>query len=368
MQYKIKESIQSLDKQSYAEHAAQAQALRLDCSMGHNPYGLSTAAKAALLDINEAMLCQYPHDTALIDCICRFWKPYASIRPEQVALCFGSIDGIYAINTLFSGENASVLGISPQFSDYVSNASLLGYRYKAIALPPENAFRFNLQSLLAGIDKSLHLIYIDNPNNPTGQIIPLTEIRAIAEAAKKCGVCVLVDEAYGDFMEETESATTLMLEFENVIVLRTFSKGHGLAGMRIGYLMANSDIIDELNKIRNPYCATGFARLLATAALEDQSFVRDCRRRFAKSKQRLRACVGKSLYLAHTADTTPICLLIHQDAGKNLEQMLAKRGIKTVSGTDFMGLHQNSVRLRLPHDQEEELLFEVLSEINQMGE
>ena len=368
MQYRIKESIRSLDKKSYAEHAAQTPVLRLDCSMGHNPYGLSTAAKAASLDINEAMLCHYPHDTALIDSICCFWKPYANIRPDQVALCFGSIDGIYAINTLFSGESASVLGISPQFSDYVSNAILLGYGYKGIALPPENAFRFNLQSLLAGIDNSLNLIYIDNPNNPTGQIILLTEIRAIAEAAKKCGVCVLVDEAYGDFMEESASAATLMQEFDNVIVLRTFSKGYGLAGMRIGYLMASRDIIYELNKIRNPYCATSFARLLAGAALGDQSFVRDCRHRFAKSKQRLRTCVGKFLYLAHTADTTPICLLIHQDARKNLEQILVKKGIKTVSGTDFMGLQQNSVRLRLPRDQEEDLLFEALSELNQMGE
>lgn len=363
MNLKYNTHISQQNKQSYAKEEAHAH-WRVDCSDGYNPFGFPESVKAAWFDLTGGMLNEYPHSDLWRHSIVEYWKPYVALDPQGIALCEGSIDGIYAVNTLFCGANARVLGVAPQFSDYVSHARLLGYTYEAVVLEASRQYRFDVQKVLNALNNSFHLLYLDNPNNPTGQSIPLADMRRILVRAQECGVCVIADEAYGDYMPEQNSAALLLPQFDNLIVLRTFSKGWGLAGLRAGYLLAHPMLRRELDKIGNPYKVSEPARRLIAAAMREPGFLLQCRQSISASKARLRNAIGNHLRMAATEETCPICLLVHDDADADLQGLFARHGVKTVSGKDFDGLKANSVRLRLVAQADETPLLEAVAAID----
>src|SRR5699024_4459156 len=107
-------------------------------------------------------------------------------------------------------------------------------------LSAENKYLFESFSIIFKLQQADYkLLYLDNPNNPTGQIIPIEEIEFIVKKAAENSTCVIVDEAYGDYMDQQSSAISLVHKYENLFVVRTFSKAYGLAGMRIGYVVAS---------------------------------------------------------------------------------------------------------------------------------
>lgn len=363
MQYKIRPSLVETEKLSYAEGDMTVPENLIDCSAGYNPYGTPPAALSALRGISEKALCEYPHGEFLQEAICDFWHPHVHLQTQNILLTDGTIDGIYLINSAFSVKDAAVLSFAPQFSDYTTHASFLGIRYIPVYLSPVNHYRMEAGPLLARIDESLSLVYLDNPNNPTGQAIEGSLLRAVLEKAMRHHICVIVDEAYGDYMEERYSAALLLHEFDNLLVLRTFSKGWGLAGLRAGYILANKALIQCLNKISNPYAMSQPARIAAAEAIKEPDFLAGCRKSISASKARLRENLGPKLRLAHTLDTCPICLIYHEDTSVDLAEAFLKRGVLTYTGSSFDGLGANSVRLRLPRDEECESLYAVLRDI-----
>ncbi|MDR1979581.1 MAG: aminotransferase class I/II-fold pyridoxal phosphate-dependent enzyme, partial [Synergistaceae bacterium] len=224
MRLKIGELIQKGEKLSYAKEDAPLPEGATDCSAGYNPYGAPPAALEALKGLQPSEVYAYPHGMFLQDAIVKFWVPHAALKRENVLLTDGSIDGIYLTNAAFAAPGAAVLAVSPQFSDYVAHAKFMNIEYRPVRLDAAKGYRVEPEPLLREINGGLSLVYLDNPNNPTGQAIPLETLRAVADRAAQHDVCVIADEAYADFMEESQSAATLLPEYENLIVLRTFSK------------------------------------------------------------------------------------------------------------------------------------------------
>jgi histidinol-phosphate aminotransferase len=364
MLLKISKPIQTGEKLSYAKEDTHVPDGIVDCSAGYNPYGAPPAVLEALRNLDSSVVYKYPHGMLLYDAIIDFWRPNASLKKENILLTDGSIGGIYLINTAFATPGAAVLAFSPQFSDYITHAQFMNIEYRPVRLDARINYRIEAESLLEAIDDSLSLIYLDNPNNPTGQAISLEIMRAVLDKAARHNVCVIADEAYADFMEETQSAATLLAEYENLAVLRTFSKGLGLAGFRAGYLLAHESICGSLSKISNPYVVSQPARIAAMVALTQRDFVKDCRIAIAQSKSALRQALGKNLSLACTLDTCPICLISHVNTSVDLEQEFFRRGVLTYSGLSFDGLGKNSVRLRVPHQKECETLLAAVRELD----
>lgn len=362
---KLSPFIRYQPKISYAEETKDTNS-QIDCGAGCNPYGFPTSVRRALGTLTEedSSFFDYPHGMELKRAIAEHWSPYACLDTENVRLCNGSIDGIYLSNLLFQRDGAEVLGICPQFSDYVLNARLLGYNYRGINLTAEENYRFYADRLLNAIIPELSLIYIDNPNNPTGQVIAKSDMRLILEKASEYDVCVIADEAYGDFFSRGESAATLLRNFDNLIVLRTFSKGLGLAGLRAGYILANRELCAQFDKISNPYVISQPGRILAQASLLDEGFLKECGAAFAESKTAIRGYTGEHLHMAHTLDACPIMLLWHSDTATDLALEFIRRGVKVYSGADFETLGKNSVRLRVPEKKHLEQLLSVIKEIN----
>lgn len=361
---RLRPSILAEDKLSYIGGDMTVSSGMVDCSEGFNPYGCSSLVLDALSNITSDMVCEYPHDDSLQASIAAHWGKYSPVAKANILLTDGSIGGLYLVNSAFSIPGAALLTISPQFSDYTSHAKFMDMEYRRAYLCESRNYRFEPEALLERIEDGLSLVYLDNPNNPTGQAIPLDALRAVLFKAAAHGVCVIVDEAYGDYMEDGQSAITLLGRFNNLIVLRTFSKGYGLAGLRGGFLLASETLCTALNKLSNPYMASQLTRLAAVAALQDQNFIKSCRSAFTRSKMALRSALGEKLRMAETLNSCPICLLSHVDAAADLRQEFQKRGILTFSGVGFDGLSKNSVRLRIPHERQCGRLLDAVRDIN----
>lgn len=352
------------EKLSYACGDMSIPAGVVDCSAGYNPYGTPPLALEALAHITPRMVCEYPHGEHLQHAIAEYWRPHVRLGTENIILTNGSIDGIYLVNSAFCAPKAAVMAFSPQFSDYTTHAKFMDIEYRPVSLRAEADYRIEPEALISKIDDNLSLIYLDNPNNPTGQNIPIDALRAILEKAAEHDVCVISDEAYGDFMEEEKSAAVFLNTYHNLIVLRTFSKGLGLAGLRAGYILSSEDICAELNKLSNPYLVSQPARMAAIAALADTGFIRNCRAAITKSKESLRGALREKLHMSYTLDSCPIVLLSHTDCNIDLEEEFKRRGVLTYSGVSFDGLGKNTVRLRMPHEKECEAVYAAIRDID----
>ncbi|MGI6575717.1 MAG: pyridoxal phosphate-dependent aminotransferase [bacterium] len=325
----------------------------IDCSLGINPFGNSPS----LADINNiitpAILREYPEPNAanLVQELCQTWQEIASLTPGNIVIGSGSMGILEKINKLTLERGRRVLGYCPQFTEYITEVKVSGATYEGITLSPETDFAFSTEQLISQLNSNYTLVYLDNPNNPTGQIIPLNEIEVIVRAAKEKQVMVIIDEAYGDFMDRQNSAIALVNQYDNIVVTRSFSKGFGLAGLRVGYGIMNLSLSEYYCKVNLPFPISTPAEHLAISAVKDQQFLQTCRTAIAREKNKLmKACHKLGLHIAKTDLTTPIMTLGLPEQEINLYTELLRVGIITESGLCFPNLGQNYVRLRVPKD------------------
>lgn len=352
MIYGIRSSIASLDKVSYAadKHTSVVPDNLIDCSIGTNPFGFSSEVARSLQTLPLEIINLYPESSDdLKEAIVDFWKEIIPLCRSQILLGHGTIELIYKINKMFIEEKSTVLGYSPQFPDYVNDTRTLGGQYDSYLLEKEDNFRFRPEKFMEKLRKGTNLIYIDNPNNPTGQVIGLQDLEEIAQKSHVLGVPMIVDEAYGDFLTASSSAISLLDRYDHLIVLRSFSKGLGLAGIRGGYIVTSNRLAEQYSKISNPYEMSGLARYLATTAIRDRNFMEDCGPKLRSNKRRFMASLTR-LNVLETDLSVPIMTISHPDAQVDLQALLLRHRILTVSGESFIGLDKSFVRLRLPKD------------------
>ncbi|WP_346353073.1 histidinol-phosphate transaminase [Azotosporobacter soli] len=361
--YAVKSHLMNYQRASYVseeETVGTAQGM-LDCAYGTNPYGYSDKV-AWVREIFSQELNQYPQYpyAEARRHIAAFWKAEADISMEAIRLGCGSMGILSTINKMLVAEKTAVLGYAPQFTEYISEVQCLGGEYAYVRLRRERNFRFDADAFMARMKQRTQLIYIDNPNNPTGQILPLSEIRAIVEKAEGMGCCVIVDEAYGDFMDKSNSAVRLVDAFENLFVVRSFSKGFGLAGMRLGYLVCSKTLMPYYKKVDTPFAVSDLGCRILQSALDDTAFIEDSVNKIRRAKTRLQnGC--KKIKAWHTHSSVPILVLEHPDESVDLQRLFLKNNVITEAGKDFIGVGKNAVRLRIPSDIEK--LLQVVESI-----
>jgi len=283
-----------------------------------------------------------------------FWADYADIQMEQVQIGHGSMEVLERVNRMFLETSSKVLGFSPQFTGYVADIGASGACYDPVILRSEERFTFYVERLLEKLNSEYSLIYIDNPNNPTGQMINLNEIELLVQEAEHRDVAVIVDEAYGDYFEKEDSAINLINKYNNLIVTRTFGKGLGLCSLKIGYGILPLKLSDYFSKVAPPFRATTISAYLAAIALSDQNFIAGCRQLVRTEKERLMTGLRERGYFSsETYEYCPIFLLGHENEDADLRQQLLSKGILTVPGPVFEHLGKNYVRINCPASADE---------------
>lgn len=193
---------------------------------------------------------------------------FTGVPADGIMVGNGSDELILNLMLTF-GTGKEVLIVSPTFSMYRIHAQIAGARWREV--PRGKNFELNTASLIessAGQDVSM--IFVCSPNNPTGNAVPPDHIE---ELLANTSALVVVDEAYIEF--GGESCTRLLSFYPNLILLRTFSKAFGLAGLRVGYLLARPEVVAELMRVKQPYNLNAFSQITARAALQYRdSFLR----------------------------------------------------------------------------------------------
>jgi histidinol-phosphate aminotransferase len=232
-----------------------------------NPLGPSPKAMEAL--INHLPEAHRYVDQAAPELVAKIAAKYGK-KPGQI-MCGHGVDSLLGyILCAFSRENDAVLTSDCTFIGIYVNSRKLG---RELRMVPLKDYTFDLEAMISSISSETRVIYLANPNNPTGTIFTKSRFEAFIRRVPE-DVLVILDEAYTEFASrDPEFPNGLDYDYDNLIVTRTLSKSYGLAGLRIGFAVGPENIIQELYKVKLPFEPNFAAQIAATAALDDDEFL-----------------------------------------------------------------------------------------------
>jgi histidinol-phosphate aminotransferase len=236
-------------------------------SANENPLGTSPAALAARSHAAAPALYPDPDSKALRAAVGRVH----GIDPALVVMGTGSDEILHIAAQAYAGPGDEIIYVRYGFSVYDIAARRCG---ATPVVAPDADYGTDVDALLALVSERTRVVFVANPNNPTGSYLPKGEIARL-HAALPADVLLVIDQAYAEYVrpEDEDGALALALSAPNVLVTRTFSKIYGMAGERIGWGTGSAAIIDTLNRIRGPFNLSNTAQAMALAAVEDQDFV-----------------------------------------------------------------------------------------------
>jgi histidinol-phosphate aminotransferase len=237
-----------------------------------NPFGSSPLVKEAIISELENTSV-YP-DGGSVELAAALSK-HLSVEPNQLIFGTGSDEVVLMLARAFLVQGDETIMATHTFPQYKHNAEIEGA--VCVEVPLQEGTH-NLDAMLAKVTAKTKLVWICNPNNPTGTMNTHNEVKDFMEQVP-AHVLVVLDEAYYEYnvSEEYPDSLALLKEYKNIVILRTFSKIYGLASLRIGYGIGHPDIIHYINQVREPFNTTRFAQTAAVAALKDQAFIQKCR-------------------------------------------------------------------------------------------
>ncbi len=235
----------------------------ISLASNENPFGPSPQALEAIAIYRD--IYKYP-DSQCINLKSELASKY-NLKTDNIAIGNGSDEILQWISAAVINKNSEAISANYTFPQYKFCAQLFNGTFRTVNLKKGN---FNLDAICNAINPKTKIIFICNPNNPTGLYLNELEIGRFLKQVPN-NILVVFDEAYFEYCNETDfpQSHKLISQYSNLIVLRTFSKAYGLAGLRVGYGLANPQIISVLNKARFPFNSNSMAQMAALACLKD---------------------------------------------------------------------------------------------------
>lgn len=304
-----------------------------------------------LINLDSSVLNTYPNYLGLREKLAE----YVKTKPENIVLTNGSDEGIDLSMRCFVNKNEEVIIPTPSYKLFYNYAQFSGAKIVKILYSPD--FSFPAKEILKKISNKTKIIVICNPNSPTGTLVSLPNIKKIAKKAKNS--VILVDEAYFEF--SGISAISLLKKFPNIIILRTLSKAFGLAGLRLGYMIANKEIAQQITKAKSPYSVNLIAVKSAFLALDDLDYVKKYIREINKNKKLLEKFLEKRKiqYYESSANFIPVNFGQSKNFVKN---KLFEKGI-LVRDVSSNPLLENCLRITIGAKKQMEILMKALDSI-----
>jgi histidinol-phosphate aminotransferase len=288
--------------------------------LNENTGGCSARVLEAIRRVDPRDVSTYPSYPELIRACARHFK----VDPEWILLTNGLDEGILmaAVGHIARtrAHDAETIVPMPAFDPYPNATAAVGA--SAIRIPPEPGYVFQTEAVLRAITPRTRMIFLNTPNNPTGQLIPLADLRRIADAAPSA--IVLVDEAYIEF--GGESFLPQLPAHPNVLIGRTFSKAYGLAGMRVGMVIGQPPALDPVRIVTLPFNINGIAIAATLAALDDDEFLPAYAAQVDESRRRIYAACDR-LGLTYWRSAANFVLVRVGDAVAPFVQAMAARNV-----------------------------------------
>ncbi len=321
--------------------------------MNENPRGPSPRVKEELSRLEPETLFAYPdyHELYLE------LANEVGVRPENLILTCGGDEAIRVILEALVEKNKDVVLTTPTYSMYRLFLNLRQARPGEIKYGPD--LTFPLDQVLAQSTEPPAALILVNPASPTGEIITLETITRILQNFPQTPV--IIDETYHHY--SGVSAVPLLEEFPNLILIRTFSKAYGLAGLRLGYIIGSTSIIEKLHLINPPYPLSGPAVVAARAALSDQEFIEKEKEFVEQEKVFLQKALARLHIETRTTATNFILIKVGPGAAA-VQKALARENIRVRSLENYPPLEEYlriSIGTRKDHEQLLQALEKVLS-------
>jgi histidinol-phosphate aminotransferase len=233
-----------------------------------NPLGASPLARAAVeKELSE--LARYPDGGGFT--LKQALAAHYRVEESRIVLGSGSNDVLELVAHVFLAPGASAVYAQHAFAVYMLATQVAGAH--SIVVPARD-FAHDLPALAAAVREDTRVLWIANPNNPTGTFAPAETVRALL-ARVPLRVIVVLDEAYNEYLPDAlrVDSTRWLEEFPNLVITRTFSKAYGLAALRVGFALAHPDVADLMNRVRMPFNVNSVAQAAAAKALQDKAFV-----------------------------------------------------------------------------------------------
>ncbi|MFA9556157.1 histidinol-phosphate transaminase [Evansella sp. AB-rgal1] len=321
-----------------------------------NPYGYSPKVKQVIQESLED-LAIYPDGYAreLRE------KVAAHLGVKETDLIFGNgSDEVILIlcRSILTSED-NIVTATPTFPQYRHNAVIEGTEIKEV--PLVNGVH-DLEGMLNAIDENTKIVFVCNPNNPSGTYVGEDAFLSFLHRVPE-HVLVVSDEAYYEYVaaEDYPNTIPLLNQYKNLIILRTFSKAYGLAALRVGYGVANSDLIRSIDPGREPFNTNTIAQRAASKAIEDQAFVQECFEKNRSEMKRFETFCEENGYDYYPSQANFI-LMDLKKPGSEIFQTLLEQGFITRNG-EALGF-PTSVRITLGTSEQNKRIIEVLSKLS----
>src|SRR5665648_419748 len=329
----------------------------IDFSASINPLGLPKGVKKVLKSsVNQ--FAAYPD----VNCtkLKKALSEYENINPDCISLGNGAADIIFHLVYALKPQKALLL--APTFSEYELALKNVDCMINYHALFPENNFmvKEDLLSKIEGMD----ILFICNPNNPIGMVTDIELLKRIAEKSKETGCLLVIDECFVDFMENSlrYSFKSFLNEYENIIILKAFTKIFAMAGLRLGYcLSSNKELLKRINTANQPWSVSVPAQLAGVEALKDQNYISKTLKNTTKERH----------YLTNQLQKMSICvfesysnfILFRINEGIDLYSELYKKGIIIRKCENFKGLDSGYYRIAIKNHADNTKFIHAIKEI-----
>lgn len=320
-----------------------------------NPFGCSAKVKEAIQSELD-LLNIYP-DGGSLELKARV-SQFLNVPEDQLIFGNGSDELIQFISRTYLQEGTNTVMAVPTFPQYKSNAMI--ENAEIIEVPLKEGTH-DLDAMLQATNEQTRVVWICNPNNPSGTMISHDELVAFMERVSD-QVLVVLDEAYFEYVTDDSypDAMSLLNQYPNLLILRTFSKIYGLAALRIGYGIGSPQVIDALNHVREPFNTSRIAQKAALAAIDDQDFVRECSRKNREGLEQLYRGFDQ-LGLDYYPSQTNFVLVHVKRNGNEVFDALLREGIIVRSGV-ALGFPEY-VRITVGNREQNDQILQKLAQI-----
>jgi threonine-phosphate decarboxylase len=337
----------------------------IDFSISTNPLG---APEKAVESIRQHLNLMHhypdPDHVWLLEALAKS----AGVAPNNVVVGNGSTELIYLFNEVFLEDGYEAVIPVPTFSEYKAAIERFGGNTVFIKCDSAHNFKLNLEELENSVTKKTRIIFLCNPNSPTGWLYEKGDILQIIKFAADANVLVFVDEDYIDFVDDSKrySMADYVNDCNNLFVLRSLTKFFGLAGVRIGFGVGSPDLVKILKRVIMPWSVNSLAMFAAAEAVKDIEFIKKSRLLISNSKKQMLEMFKTIPWLKIYPSETNFLLIeiIRKDlTSTQLAEGLAKKGLLIRDCKDFDGLNNRFFRVTVRRPEENRKLVEQIKSL-----
>lgn len=318
-----------------------------------NPFGPPPAAKQAI-EREMSQLAVYPDGYAAV--LREKTARFVGVDPENLVFGDGSDEVIQMICRAYLTPDSNTIMPTPSFPQYKHNAVVEGAEIREV---PVRDGRHDFEKMAEAVDEKTKIVWLCMINNPSGEYTRHSELVSFLENLPS-DVLVVCDEAYYEYVvaEDYSDSLSLLSQYPNLVITRTFSKAYGLAALRVGYGIASSDVVASLESIRQPFNTSRIGQLAAAAAIDDQDYIEECRSINRDGLQQFyNFC--ETFGLSYYPSQGNFILIDFKRSGDEVFDYLLKQGYIVRSGT-VLG-YPTAVRITIGSNEQTKDIIECLS-------